>query len=399
MVQDTRTTDKFIRNHYILYNYWPVGLPSNPIAYMADSGYLPTLGHFKSIVSERSGSFKKGTFRSNSCLIRDLSVTSKPGYAEFTYNGYVNALIGHLPLRLRFLSGYTLDDYGTWSDNLANYAAVKTLAAARQIDYDFAQDLGELGETLAMLRNPFGFLRSGLREIAKGRKSGLIDILANGWMQYRYGIMPLIYSIQDIIKLVESGFAKKSGLRSLSKGITVETDKNQTYNDSFSPFFTWKGEHKVHSKQTATHHLYYTRNLDTPDITKLRALGMHPEQFIPLMWELTGRSFVVDWFFSVGDWLRAVLPETSISVKGCCTTIKSELDIDSRVKSIYSSYNLDPSKTVLPEYFWHSSILERRNGTPVALPPFNPNFFRYKRLLDSLSMLWGTITRGSIRRH
>lgn len=407
MVMDTRKRDQS-KTNYLGTDYWQInGVSGKRVLYGTYNNVSTKLteGRYKEVVSERDGKFLPGKFRANPCIMRDIIVSRVNGYAKSLPSaGYLYEMTGdwwYLDMRNVDFTKYWWLSFPTetWDQNQANVAWVKAQAKIQEAEFDCTVALGELAETLAMLKNPFKALTDACSKlywnVGRARK-GLItaDALTGAWMSWRYGIKPLISDILKIVELWDKKVKQLEGMQRKAAGIRVIDRVDTSWTKTWA-HFTIHNRWEERVERKTTYHVYYERLLEANLMFILRSLGMHPSNIPAGMWELTSKSFVWDWFFLVGDWLRAITPDPSLKMLGACVTQKTERLIDVTSTHVSCSIGLDPTiPVVLPAWRWRSEVMERRVGTAaVALPPFNPNFFKLTRMLDSLSMMWGSLTR------
>lgn len=409
MGMDTRKTDKMSKAFY-----YEVARSTLP-----DTGYVRRTsetgsytwgvnGSYKSVISEREGYFIPGKFRANPAILQEASCGSVGGMAYSNKDGsYYYLLQGDFWRRVYWSnpSKYILGDYGTWNQNEANLAQVKAEAKLQEAEWNATCSLGELAETLALLKNPFqnvtrllGYLTMPTK-LAKQLKMlnykvddklVIADYAAGCELLYRYGLVPLISDIVAGIKYFETVLEQKiEGLQRCGAGVRVVNKYTDNVTWTLSDFTV---SSVVQMEEITESHcaVYYEQKLLSDLWWKLKTLGAHPAQIPANLWEWTWLSFTVDWVVAVGDWLQAITPAPGITLKGRSTSQKITRKIDVDVISIsYPKGLRQDLPVVLPYYRWNSRKLERRvPTTAVALPPFNPNFFKLWRLLDTLSLIW-----------
>lgn len=216
--------------------------------------------------------------------------------------------------------------------------------------------------------------------------------LANNWLAYRYGIMPTILEIQDVMRvIVERGFAYKTS-RS-------------------SRFGTWKQDPPPAS---VTGPLKYTERWDNWRVnavgktrystSSLRALDQISVNPLLTGWELVPFSFVVDWFINVGDFIQARTLDLvdHATQRSFCVSIKRDLGWRQYYRRQYTASIASPQyDTVGNAYYWlnplsdHSDHLikdwrhegySRRVFHPSdAVLRFKPNL-NWSRFLDSIAL-------------
>lgn len=209
-----------------------------------------------------------------------------------------------------------------------------TVVSANLQTYDLLTELGEAKETAAMIlqlikaaRNPLKAYRDFVKSISN--QKGLDpkkakEMIESKWMEYRYAIMPLVYSINDISKLLKEKDNIFKTDRS-SRKFTVVTEPKQ--------FPEQKGVY-LYTRSVVEYRLSATaKSSYKPDALTSRLfdqIGINPFQ---TAWELVPFSFVVDWFVNVGDW---VLAQTSSLVdvsqqRAMCQSVKTVRKVETRL--------------------------------------------------------------------
>lgn len=256
--------------------------------------------------------------------------------------------------------------------------------------WDILTELAELPETLGMVyggckailnmysdlrRNPLGLLAQATEARLRKRSPAAyarytarrtakeVDAAAQVWMTYRYGIMPIVYSIGDALDFLTSkGFFRTIRKRE-DDTVTVKVG---------SSTHTLSIQERCWGKMAI-------------DLTKdswTNGLSTAP---IVTAWELLPLSFVVDWALNVGDLLAALVPP-------------------SEAKEIRYQYSrkVDQDLTI-----WHSSGISLKgkfrfyNARAVdplmyARLEFKPNM-TLKRSLDALALSWMGARKSFLR--
>jgi len=133
--------------------------------------------------------------------------------------------------------------------------------------------------------------------------------LGREWMQYRYGIMPLVYSYRDINKLLNRGF--NTSFRKTSVIRPTPTDVSLP---SASTSYVWKedvGEILVRGN--------VFQHFDTRERAWAAGVGINP--FVTA-WELIPYSFVFDWFVNMGDYITAKTTTSFTGVRFACISTR-----------------------------------------------------------------------------
>lgn len=122
----------------------------------------------------------------------------------------------------------------------------------------------------------------------------LLDLAQDAWLGARYGIRPLIYDLEGLQDAVISFDKQRSRYSSSSKDV-MNPPAVQTVSVSN------EGEFKLRRTQTHTCSMSM-RGLVVADIKP----AQYRFNLVTTAWELVPYSFVVDWFFDVGQALEAL---------------------------------------------------------------------------------------------
>lgn len=185
---------------------------------------------------------------------------------------------------------------------------------------------------------------TGWKELLKpfGRQRSLASKAGSANLWWQFGVAPTIGAVQDVINGLE-GFERRlrDFLRHQGKELTthyVEVDEVNAYTNTTGERTNpsegyWKltqrfKEHKF--VYTATmKYKYLILGLDGMSDTEiwLRAIGdlLGVSRILAMTWESTPWSFVVDWFFTVGDFLEQFdkpFLDTAVEVLDYCISTK-----------------------------------------------------------------------------
>jgi hypothetical protein len=178
---------------------------------------------------------------------------------------------------------------------------------------NLAENLGEIKETLELLTHPLRklhllfadlFLKSKrLRRGSKGRGIQSAEALAATWLEYRYGIMPLVYTSVDLLTIIQKmyydGFLITKGSH---EPIVEKSSRNVSVLASEYIYFGTHEQVKT-SKVTAI----ITGMPEHPS-NKWDRLGFRITNIPFVLWELTTLSFVLEWVWDVSGFLRQFIP-------------------------------------------------------------------------------------------
>lgn len=217
--------------------------------------------------------------------------------------------------------------------------------------------LTEIGEAPETIRYIYDLLRriimifvgmrskeAALRKKFKGKE--LVDEIASLWMQFRYAISPLAFSVNDALDLLN---------RKPVQYISTRKREDVAFRYEDGRGFEYKGviEHRVFVKSRVT-------------MTSFSGMGLNPAK---TLWELTPLSFVIDWVLPIGQLLGAILPPSDAQQ---IAVLESK-----RVRSV----TMTGGKLAMDYY-----VCTPTNRVPNGIG-FDPNL-NFKRLLDSLALAW-----------
>lgn len=138
-------------------------------------------------------------------------------------------------------------------------------------------------------------------DVARGSRT-MLDAAANRWLQYRYGVMPLVSDVTTIL----GGLAERPfGTQWNVKGARVWVNRPpKTISEYTRRWAIVDVRHKL-VKQSGLHYTakqFY--KLDRlPPLSYV--LGVHPSQWLRNLWNVTPYSFVADWWLDVDTALAA----------------------------------------------------------------------------------------------
>lgn len=222
-----------------------------------------------------------------------------------------------------------------------NVALGKFYSKARQAQTSFQGMvfLGELRETLALIRHPSERLVASARSLMdlyanlikryKGRRLGskqLQQELSSLYLEGVFGWAPLLNDVEDALKaydkLMKEGpqsiMVRGFGNEAKTTGIAAGSENIYTSNFNFK-----------YSTQTVTESqvLYYGKvrgNVSGgASVDKALSLtGFKASEFVPTLWELLPWSFLIDYFTNIGDIVSAAT-FVQADIAWCSKTVRS----------------------------------------------------------------------------
>lgn len=195
--------------------------------------------------------------------------------------------------------------------------------------------LGELRETLRMLKNPLDsvttYLRKNRTKVWKAARkeqkfleklksspkaawkffaSNEMDALSGAWLSGRYGIRPMVGELQDVMSAIDALKHKpepRYTSRGWQAGSEVLSDTEFQLPD--------KARQHIERLRTTNHDIDCRAGvLYTHDVRD--TWGMSLSQIPAALWELTPYSFMADWAANCGAYLNALVPKAGVKILG-----------------------------------------------------------------------------------
>lgn len=252
----------------------------------------------------------------------DRSTYRPCDHGDFTQDFYnpeveVDYLDPAVPLKKGQVCAYPLSSEEILSDapnpNLADFAqrAFYAMTPSMSVGVQGTNFLLELGE-IASLKSTFTGILSAL---GHPTRKGLMDAFSDGNLAYSFGIKPLISDVKQIYEGLISfkerlsnlhSNAGKPQLRHYTEKVSIPIGTREVIAPP-SGQGLWKiscGAHVVTTVATMRY-VYYLPELSQAKANLyglLDTLGLHLNAGV--IWEAIPFSFVVDWFFNVGDVLE-----------------------------------------------------------------------------------------------
>lgn len=179
-------------------------------------------------------------------------------------------------------------------------------------------EAAESGKTLELFDFRVKALRAHLSDLhrfasRKGKLVKGVKFMSNYWLKYRYGIMPLVKSIDSALV----GIGQVRAVRQTARGqASGDADSVHISTNNTGGFWnaTFTHAHSVHLQVRAgvLYEWYQGYN----------EFGSSLSDIPSAAWELIPYSFVVDWFANVGSYIRAITPRAGVRTLAAWTTLK-----------------------------------------------------------------------------
>lgn len=358
------------------------------------------VGSYKSIDSVYSGQFVPGIFRVNPVTIKSGEASCTSGKLE--YISQYSSCGARMTVTGPYMGSRGKLVYGTVDNNLVKQALVKAYAKTKDADFNLFVALGEIKETIELLRNPISSLVRAFSK-APGPYPGAhrcADALGGSWLTWWYGIYPLYKDINDAIKLIQNPSSSSGlGLRRMRAGVHNTTSVNTTGVTGFQSF-SFKVDETIDTSWKVTAVVYYKLKLS--GVSKFegpRALGFAYDQIPVNMWELVPFSFVVDWFYDVGAWLSNITPSGHIEYVGNSVSSKVTCRFRSTPKDVYYCGTSTPATSFAPStYTSETNALVRTVNQPVPAMPVFRGILSLKNTITLIALLWANMPKSWQRR-
>lgn len=249
-----------------------------------------------------------------------------------------------------------------------------TLSDAESGTLDLLTEVMELPETVSFLAS---VIKSGTQKIETHRREikqymkllktatgkfaeKISKKLASSWLAFRYAIMPIFYSIEDIKKTLQEYkrlFAKFTGKESRSMDIPKDGFEQVSF-------------------ASITDRCWIKRSYSPEDLID-QLLGVLKVNPLSTAWELVTLSFVVDWFLNIGDVITAFSGDKVYCGQGATTSRKIE------GVATYQSTQVPSCRVDVYYASYDRHVIEPRDHIGLSFR-FDMN---WKRWLDSIALL------------
>lgn len=318
------------------------------------------------------------------------TIHSSPGYILYEYMTGSNPTSNY---RYRLVTGDLCRTIGiptapanastTTAENIAREKFYARLRSA-QTSFQGGVALGELHETLRMLKNPAQALRSkvgdlysrilrGQRRAGKSHQSKN-RYLSETWLEGSFGWMPLISDVRDALETLE----KRKEI--LNRNLVVITGYHSTNSESFDrntvSYFSGglgyqastRGDQRVEIKYRGA----VRCDTSNPYASEQRLWGFSPDNIIPTVWELVPYSFLIDYFTNIGK----VLDSFALRKVDLAWGIRTERRlgiyqvVDVRNANTKPQYKVLREVTSIGDYRSEAKVIIRTPVSSVPIPEF-----------------------------
>lgn len=286
---------------------------------------------------------------------------------RLSFNGNIQRFVatGNLGMNLKSSGEFLALTTSAPISEVDNIALSKFLRACKGAQRQFSGGvfLGELRETMKLIRNPASALRSlitdyvGACRRAPRRLSPkqTLKHVSNQWLEYSFGMLPLVSDIRSGYNALERLYLnlpskyvtateqREFGSQTTEKRIALWAQYFPVTIHCFvkgSYSRTWRGEVRLAQRDIGS--------------APSESFGATLRDFVPTVYELIPYSFLIDYFVNIGEILEAASFNTTDLIWNCSTgrTVSdSRIQIDPRRPSEISDgelldWSLDSSEQV-----------------------------------------------------
>jgi hypothetical protein len=245
--------------------------------------------------------------------------------------------------------------------------------------------LGELRETLRMIRNPAKLFRNGLdsyheavqRHFKKHGRKSAGKFAADQWLQNSFGWQPLIRDIEDGARGVARLECERLGIQPIiayGRDAKVLSLIDQISENPAPTYYVNKREWQENLVIYRGAVRVRTAS-DSPALMAAQNFGFTARDFVPTVWELIPYSFLVDYFTNIGDILDA-WSFGSGSISWSCETVIQRVRYEAKAHSpqwtVQDGY-VSQGRTFIPgsTSSWRKSVNRGEPGS--FIPDFEWN--------------------------
>jgi len=280
------------------------------------------------------------------------TINDKP--FEFLAHDHVVDAAGHF-LGISFLGGkgsalvFAANPNNTSSSlSNANTRALSNLASKISDAQHALQGgtvIGELKQTISMIRNPASAIRrgvdsylKGLKKVVKGTKVGSEkrnDVISNSWLEYTYGWRPLINDVRDGVKalsVIQDGRNPRKRVVATGTDYFGDPDPVKGVNNIGSVQVSYVRSQR--SQSTVRYSVSVAVKVPGTFGATSQILGVDFPNFLPTLWELIPYSFLVDYFTNIGGIIQSVMnlsAGVNWAVKNSLVESTCQVDVSSAV--------------------------------------------------------------------
>lgn len=263
----------------------------------------------------------------------------------------------------------------------------------------------DIGRTLLMLRRPFKGSIKIFNRMLKYRKLRLgktaasaTKASAHAWLEYRMGLAPCISDIDSLLEDAAMIYVHGTERRRLVARASVPFERNLTQVQRLAGGLPQLDAVTVdcafRNTGSASAGIIYEVKTRTTAEKLMQTMGLRLRDAPITLLEIIPYSFVADWFFNLGNWLQAKLPDPDINVLGSWVTTVDNAEMD---LSIAGEVSLGPSGPY-PKTTWSnlncgssaikvSTVMREINPVVSSTPTAKATSLTWSQTADAASLV------------
>lgn len=219
------------------------------------------------------------------------------------------------------------------------------------------------------------------------RKELSFKELSNSYMELRYALRPMIIDAAQVCNALDESRLWKT-VRSTARGYRTLTSELSDTADLGASDYTWTRDRKVRTVTTIRAGVLSDTKLSVTNVWGL-------DQPIEAMWEIVPFSFILDWFFTIGDTIAAWTPNVGVRELASWVSVHHVSTSENSAGNFANTGN----HNVHDQFSWSGRKSQLRTIYKRTVNPSLSIYPASKIRLDSLKLLDLTIIgKGLLRR-
>lgn len=186
-------------------------------------------------------------------------------------------------------------------------AKLRAMANINKSDVMAYVTVGEWHKTKILHKQVGTALYETVKSLYQRKPGFTLSRFANGWMTYRYALMPALYELEGAVKLFNRKISENQRYTARAYGDVQKVDASPLTHyvaDSHGWVYTFKS--------TCTREITYRAGIlyESSQFGKIMG-GLGLTRPISSVYELTKFSWMLDWWVDIGTWLDAMEPNGS----------------------------------------------------------------------------------------
>lgn len=350
---------------------------------------------------------------------------AKPTTVEYVAGDWRWRLSGkNIPFSLDDVASRVSPPYSSFTQREVDLAYTQALSRVDLTSLEGGIALAELPETLHFLRNPLASLSKVMKEFVRDARKAdrelrrkkfyryrrqkyepgiYAEAVADTWLSYRYAVRPLMGDISDCAQTIVNRAAPLQKMYSARGShetdfMTIVDLPDTSLGLPYSWYWPTRFKYGIlgRERRKVSFVVRYRPRLWMTDALTLAKWGISPTQLSSIVWELIPFSFVADWFWSFGAWLKAMEPKPHIEMVDTCRTYKWTHLYTYFHKAVQHGYS--PVLGRIPDLDCWVKVSDMGralvNAPTAPTPRLRSNGFRFLQALDAVSLSLKPILRS-----